>query len=104
MDFTDMFEKTFEDATKYTCISVKLNWEQDTVPEQLDCAFDYVMDTTKILACSAGKHYEGEHGVPHIHLHFIVERYNKPSNPSQHRNRWLSKDTDRNLDGCSFMY
>jgi len=81
-----------------TCISVKLNipdydpsdnnWRppvwSDTVAYLKDCGVE-------ILAASSGIHLEGKKQIPHIHYHFIVSHYNEPSNPSQHRKRWLSK-------------
>lgn len=105
MDYTNLFEDTFSDASQFTCISVKINWTSETVPDQLYYATEYISDCVDtIFASTAGRHYNGERSEPHIHLHYIVSRYNKPSNPSQHRARWCSKDADRNLDGCSFMY
>lgn len=95
-----------------TCISVKINVpdfeEQD--PNHLpvygsvvrylkDCGVD-------IIASSSGLHQNGKREIPHIHYHFIVAHYNEPSNPSQHRKRWLAKsgnDGENFLD-ASFKY
>lgn len=104
MDFTNYFEEYYQNHLDFTCVSVKLNHPHDSIPEQLDSVSQYMNEFMIVHHATAGKHSFGEAGIPHIHLHFIVSRYNKPSNPSQHRARWLARDSERNLDGCSFMY
>lgn len=57
----------------------------------------------KVLASSAGIHTNGRSQKFHIHYHLICERFNEPSNPSQHRKRWCSKNEDI-MDDISFKY
>jgi len=92
-------------------VSVKIDLDADYDVEsnpgsiQLSCIRDYLIDcNVKVICSTVGLHVNGEHKKPHLHYHMACERFNKPSNPSQHRQRWLSKDNDRNLDGVSVMY
>lgn len=57
----------------------------------------------KVLASSAGVHLNGRSQKFHIHYHLITERFIEPSNPSQHRKRWCSKN-DEIMDDISFKY
>lgn len=89
-----------------TCISVKIN-----IPDYdpSDCNFtaphwtdikNYLMDSgVEILCASSGIHINGKKQIPHVHYHIIANHYNEPSNPSQHRKRWLAKTDNKT---CSF--
>lgn len=67
-------------------------------------AVNYLKDCgVTILASSSGMHLQGENGVPHLHYHFICERFNAPCNPSQHRQRWCNKN-DMDFSDCTFKY
>lgn len=59
----------------------------------------------QILFSSAGVHLLGENKVSHIHYNFITTRVNAPSNPSQHRKRWLLKNEETSsFDNVSFKF
>jgi len=96
-----------------TCISVKVNIEngeyseKDFVPLHLTDILNYLRDSgVEIISSTAGVHLEGRNQIPHIHYHFITSHYNPPSNPSQHRKRWLSKtdNSECDLGDASFKY
>lgn len=57
---------------------------------------DYIRDLgVEILYSSAGLHLKGKAKVPHVHFNVITTPLEKiPSNPSQHRTRWLNKNPD----------
>lgn len=57
---------------------------------------DYIRDLgVEILYSSAGLHLKGKAKVPHVHWNLITTPLEKiPSNPSQHRTRWLNKNPD----------
>lgn len=56
-----------------------------------------------IIATTAGLHKNGKNQKPHIHYHLICDKFIAPSNPSQHRKRWASKN-DEYFEGFSFKY
>lgn len=96
-----------------TCISVKINIpdfdpsDNNFVPPSFGDIVQYLKDSSvDILACSSGIHLEGRNEIPHVHYHFICNHYNEPSNPSQHRKRWLAKECNSlcNLDNVTFKY
>lgn len=96
-----------------TCISVKINVpdfdpsDNNFTPPSFTDIVRYLKDSSvDILACSSGIHLEGRNDTPHIHYHFVCNHYNEPTNPSQHRKRWLSKECNShyNLDNVSFKY
>lgn len=95
------------------CLSVKVNLAEDEydeknfTPPYFASILAYLKDSgVAVLASTAGVHKEGRNQIPHIHYHFICERFSPPSNPSQHRKRWLSKkDNDSSdLGEASFKY
>lgn len=89
-----------------TCISVKLNIpdydlsdNNYVVPYWTDIK-NYLKDSgVEILCASSGIHINGKKQIPHVHYHIIANHYNEPSNPSQHRKRWLAKADNKT---CSF--
>lgn len=92
------------------CISVKVNVidfeSQD--PFHLPAygaVTRYLKDCgVEIIACSSGLHKQGKREIPHIHYHYIVNHYNEPSNPSQHRKRWLAKSGNESESFCDATF
>lgn len=96
VNFLQKFEEAIPDDA--TCISVKVNIQDLNVLENCNhypaygSVVRYLKDCgVDIIAVSSGLHLNGNRQIPHIHYHFIVNHYNAPSNPSQHRRRWLAK-------------
>lgn len=59
----------------------------------------YIQDLgCEILFSTIGYHLNGEHKQPHLHYHLITTEFKEPSNPSQHRKRWMNKNEDVNSD------
>lgn len=94
-------------------INVKLNFEAgDDIKEALRelpvlDIMHYVRDLgCEVLFSTIGYHLNGDHKQPHIHYHFITTPFKEPSNPSQHRKRWFSKnaDVDQSFLDCSFKF
>lgn len=53
----------------------------------------YIIDLgCKILFSTAGIHLNGKNKMPHIHYNMITTFAFPPSNPSQHRSRWIKKN------------
>lgn len=99
-----MMESTIPDDAMV--ITIKIN----NVDLEMNQAFyispllRYLTDLdVNILASSGGLHLNGKAQKPHIHFHLIVERFNPPTNPSQHRQRWCKK-TDNDLGDVSFKF
>lgn len=96
-----------------TCISVKINIpdydasDNNFVPPAFGSINRYLKDCgVEILAVSSGIHLEGRREIPHLHYHYITKHYNEPSNPSQHRKRWLAKQGNEteSFDEATFKY
>lgn len=96
-----------------TCISVKVNVpdydpsDSNWAPPALSSIKAYLEDCgLTILALSSGLHINGRREIPHIHYHFITTHTNGPSNPSQHRKRWLAKEDNsiHSFDDAQFKY
>lgn len=111
VDIPAMLEDFFPDDT--TCISIKVNMDEydasdnNFTPPCASSIYSYLADCgVKILAATAGIHLNGKNKIPHIHYHIMAEHHNPPSNPSQHRNRWLSKKDNHmeNLTNATFKY
>jgi len=107
--FVQLFEDIIPDDA--TCVSVKVNMEDYdadtksnfTPPHGADI-LRYLKDSgVEIISSTAGVHIDGRNKVPHIHYHFITKRFSAPTNPSQHRKRWMSK-SDGDLGDASFKY
>lgn len=67
----------------------------------------YIKDLgVEILFASFGVHLKGKNKVPHAHWHFITTPLaKKPSNPSQHRQRWENKNEQLGVfEDHSFIY
>lgn len=96
-----------------TCIAVKVNMDSydpsdnNAHPPALGAILRYLKASgVEILAATSGVHTEGRHQIPHVHYHFVCNQYNKPSNPSQHRDRWLAKagNETEDFEGATFKY
>lgn len=99
-----------EDAT---CISVKVNIPDydasdcNFIPPAFSALMAYLKDSgVEVLACSSGLHLNGRNEIPHIHYHIVANHYNEPSNPSQHRKRWLAKKGNEvyDFEDATFKY
>jgi len=97
-------------------INVKLNFEVD-LEEDIKYSLrenvplmdirNYVIDLgCEIMFSTIGFHLNGENKQPHIHYHFITTAFKQPSNPSQHRKRWLNKQNNPHpaFVNCSFKF
>lgn len=111
LSLSEMMEQFIPDDA--TCISVKINIpdydpsDNQFIPPNFADIVKYLKDSgVEILACSSGIHLKGRTEIPHIHYHFIANHYNAPSNPSQHRKRWMGKEENKmcSLDDASFKY
>lgn len=90
----EQFEKDIPDDSSVVCVKLNEVGEDDlfgyaTVKK-------YIEDECKceVLYASGGLHKMGDNKVPHIHYNFITTPIKRPSNPSQSRQRWLSKNID----------
>lgn len=96
------------------CVSVKVNINDDYTAESEEYPPSYVSvksylqdSGVDILAQSVGIHINGRKAIPHLHYHFVAKSFTPPTNPSQHRKRWSSKQDEGfafDLDGVSFKY
>lgn len=111
INYPEQLEEVIPDDA--TCISVKVNLddgeysESQFVPPHMSDIIAYLKDSgVEIISSTAGVHLEGRNQIPHIHYHFITSHYNPPSNPSQHRKRWLNKadNSECDLGDATFKY
>lgn len=111
VNYLEIFEESIPDDA--TCISVKVNVPDLEAQEALNhypaygSVCRYLKDCgVDIIATSSGIHLNGKRQVPHIHYHFIVNHYNEPTNPSQHRKRWLARlgNETESFSDASFKY
>ena len=90
----DYFEEYIGDDD--TIIEFKINNIDIDDEDKYDILFNvknYVMFGigAKIKFSTAGLHVKGKNNVPHIHYHLVVEKCQKPQNPSDHRKRYIKK-------------
>jgi len=102
------FVQVFEETIPEDAMVVKCKFNDIADDEFYPNVKSYIQDELKahILYSSAGIHKNGSNAVPHIHYHFITTKFKVPSNPSQHRKRWVAKDIDTNYLGenCSIQF
>lgn len=109
-NYSEQFEEFIPDDA--ICVSVKVNLDEGEYDNKFTPPFyssivKYLDDSgVAILASTAGVHLQGKNQVPHIHYHFVCSNFRSPSNPSQHRQRWLSKNGNEieNLGSATFKY
>lgn len=93
------------------CISVKYNLSSDEKEllereplasvgfNAINWIREYLLDSkADIVASSVGLHLKGKNHQPHIHYHVIALNAVKPTNPSDHRRRWLNKKSNEGKD------
>lgn len=92
------------------CISVKYNLSDgekellEKSPEtvgfsSINWIREYLEDSgVLVLASSVGLHLKGKNQIPHIHYHVMAMNVVKPTNPSDHRRRWLNKKVNQGKD------
>lgn len=93
------------------CISIKYNLSPDEKelrekePEtnvgftSINWIREYLEDAgAVIMGSTVGLHLKGKNHQPHIHYHVIALNVVKPTNPSDHRKRWLNKKANQGKD------
>lgn len=103
--YTEVFEKNIPDDA----MVVKVKYNNIAEDDEFNSMVKYYIQDAlkaKILYSSAGLHKNGKNAVPHYHYHFITTKFQIPSNPSQHRRRWIDKDVDANYLGehCTIQF
>lgn len=107
VNYAEMFETDIPDDC--SVIDVKIN-NVATDPSDVELNFFAIPKYIKDLGCeilfsSVGLHLNGDAGVPHCHWNFITTRVAAPSNPSQHRSRWMKKNEELGcFDNVSFKF
>lgn len=103
----DLMEARISDESTVITVKVDLtdDYDYDMRPSwSLIDIRSYLDDCgVNVIALSSGLHLKGKNQKPHLHYHFITEHHLPPTNPSQHRKRWMIK-TNRDLSDCSFKY
>lgn len=100
--YLDLFEELIPDDAMTLSVLHKPIEEGLDSPLYLAKVLNYLKAKEyEVIAYTTGLHTN--HHIHHHHYNFILSRCKKPSNPSQHFNRWLDKNKDF-ADDLSFKW